>query len=111
MTKSFVLKISVAVLFLALISNIALPQTPPAAADKKTEIVMLGTGTPRPQPDLIFTSWVYGRSRPFGLYGPPGLARMTNHLYAAFAEDIRIRTEGLEHAPRGGYRVDVHEIR
>jgi ribonuclease BN (tRNA processing enzyme) len=35
---------------------------------------------------------------------------MTNHLYAAFAEDIRIRTEGLEHAPRGGYRVDVHEI-
>jgi len=26
-------------------------------------------------PDLIFTSWVFGRSRPFGLYGPHGLAR------------------------------------
>jgi ribonuclease Z len=61
-------------------------------------------------PDLIFTSWVFGRSRPFPVYGPHGLARMTQHLYAAFAEDIRIRTEGLERAPRGGYRVDVHEI-
>src|SRR5437667_12500718 len=138
MTKSFVLKISAAVFFFALIPNITLPQTPPGAAAKKTGIVMLGTGTPRPQPDvwgpatavivgqkvflvdagvgverrlaaadlpingvtaafithlhsdhvlglpdLIFTSWVYGRSRPFGLYGPPGLTRMTNHLYAA----------------------------
>jgi ribonuclease BN (tRNA processing enzyme) len=61
-------------------------------------------------PDLIFTSWVFGRSRPFGLYGPRGLANMTKHLYAAFAEDIRNRTEGLEHAARGGYRVNVHEI-
>ncbi len=45
MTKSFMLKISVAVLFLALVSNIALAQTPPGAVAKKTEIVMLGTGT------------------------------------------------------------------
>src|SRR5260370_31991695 len=52
MTKSFVLKISVAVFFLALVSSITLPQTPPSAAAKKTEIVMLGTGTPRPQPDV-----------------------------------------------------------
>src|SRR5438067_6889027 len=165
MTKSCVLKISVAVLFLALISNIALPQTPPAAADKKTEIVMLGTGTPRPQPDvwgpataivvgqkvflvdagvgverrlaaaglpidgvtavfithlhsdhvlgladLIFTLWVMGRTRPFPVYGPHGLAQMTEHLYAAFSEDIRIRTEGLEHESREGYRIAVREI-
>jgi ribonuclease BN (tRNA processing enzyme) len=61
--------------------------------------------------DLIFTSWVLGRSRPFPVYGPHGLAQMTEHLYAAFSEDIRIRTEGLEHESRGGYRVRVHEIR
>jgi len=61
--------------------------------------------------DLIFTSWVMGRSRPFPVYGPHGLARMTQHLYAAFSEDIRIRTEGLEHEARDGYRIDVREIR
>lgn len=61
-------------------------------------------------PDLIFTSWVSGRSKPFPLYGPHGLASMTEHLYAAFSEDIQIRTEGLEHESRDGYRVAVREI-
>jgi ribonuclease BN (tRNA processing enzyme) len=60
--------------------------------------------------DLIFTSWILGRSRAFPVYGPHGLAQMTEHLYAAFSEDIRIRTEGLEHESRGGYRVQVREI-
>ncbi len=165
MTKSFLRKIPATVFLFVLVSNGALPQTGAVTPSNNTEIVMLGTGTPRPQPDvwgpataivvgqkvflvdagvgverrlaaadlptngvtaafithlhsdhvlglpdLIFTSWVYGRSRPFPVYGPPGLARMTHHFYAAFAEDIRIRTEGLERAPRGGYRVDIHEI-
>lgn len=60
--------------------------------------------------DLIFTSWVMGRARPFPVYGPRGLAQMVEHLYAAFREDIRIRTEGLEHESREGYRVDAREI-
>jgi ribonuclease BN (tRNA processing enzyme) len=60
--------------------------------------------------DLIFTSWVLGRTRPFPVFGPHGLARMTQHLYAAFSEDIRIRTEGLEHESRDGYRIAVREI-
>ncbi len=140
-------------------------QSPPAGAGGKPVIVMLGTGTPRPQPDawgpatavvvggrvflvdagvgverrlaaaglptdgvtaafithlhsdhvlgladLIFTSWVMGRTRPFPVYGPHGLARMTGHLYEAFSEDIEIRTEGLEHESRDGYRIDVREI-
>jgi len=140
-------------------------QRSPAAAPESTVIVMLGTGTPRPLPDvwgpatavlvgnrvflvdagvgverrlaaaglpvngvtaafithlhsdhvlglpdLIFTSWVVGRSRPFPVYGPHGLTSMTEHLYAAFSEDISVRTEGLEHESRDGYRIDVHEI-
>ena len=135
-----------------------------AGAPDTAVIVMLGTGTPRPQPDvwgpatavvvgrrvflvdagvgverrlaaaglptngvtaafithlhsdhvlgfsdLIFTSWLMGRTRPFPVYGPHGLAQMTEHLYAAFSEDIRVRTEGLEHASREGYRIDVRE--
>lgn len=60
--------------------------------------------------DLIFTSWVVGRSRPFPASGPAGLQRLTEHLYAAFEEDIRIRTEGLERESAAGYRIAVHEI-
>lgn len=139
-------------------------QGPPVGAPDSTVIVMLGTGTPRPSPDvwgpatavvvgsrvflidagvgverrlaaaglptngvtaafithlhsdhvfglsdLIFTSWLLGRTRPFPVYGPHGLAQMTEHLYAAFSEDIRVRTEGLEHESREGYRIDVRE--
>ena len=61
-------------------------------------------------PDLIFTSWIFGRSKPFPLYGPPGLRDMTEHFYAALREDIRIRTTGLERGTPGGYRVTVREI-
>ncbi len=61
-------------------------------------------------PDLILTSWVMGRRTPLPAYGPPGLAAMTDHILAAWAEDIRIRTEGLEQAVPNGYRVAVHEI-
>ena len=61
-------------------------------------------------PDLILTSWVMGRRRPLAVYGPPGLKAMTDHLLAAYAEDIRIRTEGLERETADGYRVAAHEI-
>lgn len=145
--------------------NQSLPQASPPAASR-TEVILLGTGTPYPDPnasgpatavvvdgrvflfdagagvmrkmnaahlplngpeavfithlhsdhtlgyaDLILTSWVMRRSKPFPVYGPRGLRRMTNHLLAAFSEDIEIRTVGLEHEVPGGYRVDVHEIR
>jgi ribonuclease Z len=60
--------------------------------------------------DLILTSWLMRRRAPFAVYGPRGLQRMTNHLLAAYSEDINIRTNGLEHEVAGGYRVAVHEI-
>ena len=61
-------------------------------------------------PDLILTSWVMGRRKPLQVYGPPGLQNMTDHLIAAYSEDIKVRTEGLEHQTMDGYKVDVHEI-
>lgn len=61
-------------------------------------------------PDLIFTSWVMGRKTPLAAYGPHGLRAMTEHIIAAWAEDIDVRTNGLEKRTPGGYRVDVHEI-
>jgi ribonuclease BN (tRNA processing enzyme) len=61
-------------------------------------------------PDLIFTSWVMGRKAALQAYGPHGLQQMTDHLIAAYAEDIKVRTAGLEHEPPNGYKVIVHEI-
>jgi len=52
-----------------------------------------------------------GRKQPLAAYGPHGLQNMTDHLVAAWAQDIEVRTNGLEKRTPGGYRVDVHEIR
>ena len=51
-----------------------------------------------------------GRKTPLAAYGPHGLRAMTEHIMAAWAEDIDVRTNGLEKRTPGGYRVDVHEV-
>ncbi len=61
-------------------------------------------------PDLIFTSWVMGRSAPLRIHGPKGTRAMCRHLEQAWDEDIHVRTEGLEHGVPGGHKVDVREI-
>lgn len=61
-------------------------------------------------PDLILTPWVLGRERALEAYGPPGLQEMTDHLLAAWAEDIDVRIHGAEGNPPEGVRVEVHEI-
>ena len=61
-------------------------------------------------PDLILTPWVLERDAPLAVYGPKGIAAMTDHIHKAYAEDIKMRRDGLEHANAVGYKVDVHEI-
>ena len=61
--------------------------------------------------DLIFSPWVLERDAPLAVYGPPGIAGMTEHLHQAYAQDIAIRVNGKEPANDVGYRVDVHEIK
>ncbi|HKP04747.1 MAG TPA: MBL fold metallo-hydrolase [Chthoniobacterales bacterium] len=61
--------------------------------------------------DLIFSPWVLGRKDALESYGPAGLKAMTDHLLAAYSEDIAIRTDGLEHGNRTGYKVNAHEIK
>ena len=60
--------------------------------------------------DLIFTPWTLERVEPLEVYGPPGIAKMTEHTLAAFAEDIAIRLDGLEPANHTGYKVNAHEV-
>lgn len=61
-------------------------------------------------PDVIFTTWVVGRHQPLEAYGPHGLQSMTDHIIAAWKEDIDLRTNGLEHETPNGFAVHVHEI-
>ncbi|MDA8432384.1 MAG: MBL fold metallo-hydrolase [Nitrospiraceae bacterium] len=61
-------------------------------------------------PDLIFTPWVMGRSEPLEVYGPKGIKWMTDRILEAYREDIKIRTEGMEHASKEGWKVNAHEI-
>jgi ribonuclease Z len=50
-----------------------------------------------------------GRQKPLRIVGPAGTRAMTDHILAAWAEDIAVRTSGLEQQSPGGYRVDVRE--
>jgi ribonuclease BN (tRNA processing enzyme) len=62
-------------------------------------------------PDLIFTPGVVGRKKPLEVYGPAGLCDMTEHIIAAYSEDLRERIDGLEPTTPDGYVVNSHEVK
>lgn len=62
-------------------------------------------------PDLILTTAKNGRNVPLEVYGPKGIKSMTEHVLAAYREDIEIRTKGLEGASPEGFKVNAHEIK
>jgi ribonuclease BN (tRNA processing enzyme) len=55
--------------------------------------------------DLILSPWVLERESPLDIHGPRGTRAMTDHLIAAYADDIRIRTSGGEPAHKHDPRV------
>ncbi len=61
-------------------------------------------------PDLMLSPWVVGRGQPLEVYGPEGIAAMTDHLKQAYAADIKVRTEGFEGLSKRALTVNVHEI-
>lgn len=62
-------------------------------------------------PDLIFTPWTIGRKLPLEVYGPKGIKAMTEHILAAYEEDIKVRTvSGLASISPDGNKVNAHEI-
>ena len=63
--------------------------------------------------DLIFTTWTVETRprRPLNVYGPKGLQSMTDHILAAYAEDVAIRTgPGGESEGDAPPVVRVHEV-
>src|SRR5262245_32422764 len=63
-------------------------------------------------PDLILTPWVIGRRVPLEVYGPKGIKAMTQHILAAYDEDIKARTrsDGNQHGFPQGAWANAHEI-
>ncbi len=60
--------------------------------------------------DLILTPWVLEREESLEVYGPPGTKAMTDHILAAYSEDIQIRLHGSQPQNATGIEVEVHEI-
>jgi ribonuclease Z len=61
-------------------------------------------------PDLMLSPWVLGRAFPLEVYGPPGIARMTEHLREAYGEDIALRSEA-EDLASAERQANVHEVK
>lgn len=61
-------------------------------------------------PDLIFTPWTEGRDEPLEVYGPEGIVEMTQHILAAYGEDIRYRLYSNQPANNQGWRVNAHSV-
>lgn len=61
-------------------------------------------------PDLILTPWVLERRKPLYVFGPEGIRDMTDHILAAYQQDIAMRLYGLEPRDDIGHRVIVTEI-
>jgi ribonuclease BN (tRNA processing enzyme) len=66
-------------------------------------------------PDLILTPWVLGRPVPLEVYGPSGIAHMTEHVLEAYREDFATRTKDRHLFTVGafaeGHAVNAHEIK
>jgi ribonuclease BN (tRNA processing enzyme) len=65
-------------------------------------------------PDLILTPWVLGRRVPLEVYGPRGIAHMTEHVLEAYREDFATRSKDRGLFTVGafpeGHAVNAHEI-
>lgn len=61
-------------------------------------------------PDLVFTPWVMGRSAPLDVYGPKGIAAMTEHVLKAWQVDVDGRVGGIGNHGADGCKVNVREI-
>jgi len=61
-------------------------------------------------PDVLLTTWVMGRRRAMSVHGPVGTDRLTAGILSAWAEDIDVRTQGLERGQPGGQAAQVQII-
>ncbi|HKQ97384.1 MAG TPA: MBL fold metallo-hydrolase [Candidatus Polarisedimenticolia bacterium] len=62
-------------------------------------------------PDLFDTSWQFGRTTPFELYGPHGTKKLSDAMLKFFEADIHIRRDLIEKHPAAGATIRTHVVR
>src|SRR5580704_5759804 len=62
-------------------------------------------------PDVFHTTWQFGRSTPFELYGPTGTQDVVDGIIKFYATDIHIRRDLTEKLPAAGATIDLHTVR
>jgi len=61
-------------------------------------------------PDLWLTGWIFGRSTPLRVWGPPGTAELCRGLEKAYAFDVHVRRDLDEKLPAEGVRLVPVEV-
>jgi ribonuclease Z len=62
-------------------------------------------------PDVFHSSWQFGHSTPFQLYGPAGTKVVVDGIMKFYAADIHIRRDLTEKLPAAGATVDTHILK
>lgn len=62
-------------------------------------------------PDVFHSTWQFGRSTPFELYGPTGTQELVDGIMKFYAADIHIRRDLTEKLPAAGATIDLHIVR
>ncbi len=62
-------------------------------------------------PDVFHSTWQFGRSTPFELYGPEGTQGVVDGMMKFYAADIHIRRDLTEKLPAAGAAVDTHILK
>jgi ribonuclease Z len=62
-------------------------------------------------PDVFHTTWQFGRTTPFELYGPTGTQDLVDGIMKFYAADIHIRRDLTEKLPAEGAKINLHAVR
>jgi ribonuclease Z len=62
-------------------------------------------------PDVFHSTWQFGRSTPFQLYGPDGTSDVVQGILKFYAADIHIRRDLTEKLPAAGATIDMHILK
>jgi ribonuclease Z len=62
-------------------------------------------------PDVFHTTWQFGRTTPFELYGPTGAKNLVDGIMKFYGADIHIRRDLTEKLPAAGAKINLHTVR
>jgi ribonuclease Z len=62
-------------------------------------------------PDVFHTTWQFGRTSAFELYGPTGTQDLVDGIMKFYAADIHIRRDLTEKLPPAGATINLHTVR